>query len=415
MTRLLLACALAAFLSTPALAEDWPQFRGPTGQGITAVTDLPLTWSKDKNVAWKVEIPGRGWSSPVVVDGRIYLTTAVAAKADGTGEQSLRLLCLEAATGKVVWDREVFKQDAGAPRGHSKNSHASPTPIVAGPHIYVHFGHQGTACLDKDGKEVWANRTLKYKPVHGNGGTPILVDDKLIFSIDGLDMQGLVALDRATGKVTWKAPRKTEAFKKFSFSTPTLIEVDGKKQIISPGSDVVIACDPADGKEIWRVQYEGYSVIPKPLFGHGLIFLSTSFDRPSVLAIKPDGKGDVTGTHIAWQTTKGAPHTASMLLHGDELYMVSDRGVASCFDARTGQVHWQKQLGGNFSASPLLSGDRIYFLSEEGVATVIQAGKTFQQLARNVLDEQALASFAVVEKALLIRTEHHLYRIEEKK
>jgi outer membrane protein assembly factor BamB len=286
---------------------------------------------------------------------------------------------------------------------------------VDGPHIYVHFGHQGTACYDRDGKQVWANRTLRYQPVHGNGGTPILVDDKLIFSIDGADKQLVVALNRATGNVVWKTDRKSTAFKKFSFSTPLLIQVDGKPQVISPGSDMVAGYDPADGKEIWRVRYDGYSVIPKPVHGHGLLFLSSGYDRPSLLAIRTGGKGDVTDSHLAWQTAKGAPHTPSMVLHGDELYAVSDRGLASCFDARTGKVHWQKQLGGNFSASPLLSGDRIYFQSEEGKTTVIKAGKTYQELAHNDLDEQTLASFAVVDHALLIRTEHHLYRIEDRK
>jgi outer membrane protein assembly factor BamB len=279
MFRALVPCALAALLPTVALAEDWPQFRGPTGQGVTTVTDLPLTWSKDKNVAWKTPIPGRGWSSPVVVGGRIWLTTAVPGQ---NREQSLRLVCLDASTGRILWDREVFRQEAGAPRIHNKNSHASPSPIVDGPHIYVHFGHQGTACYDRDGKQVWANRTLRYQPVHGNGGTPILVDDKLIFSIDGADKQLVVALNRATGNVVWKTDRKSTAFKKFSFSTPLLIQVDGKPQVISPGSDMVAGYDPADGKEIWRVRYDGYSVIPKPVHGHGLLFLSSGYDRPSL-------------------------------------------------------------------------------------------------------------------------------------
>ncbi|MGH7225545.1 MAG: PQQ-binding-like beta-propeller repeat protein, partial [Gemmataceae bacterium] len=388
---------------------DWPEFRGPTGQGLVLKGKLPTKWDAKQNVSWKTTIPGKGWSSPIVAEGRVYLTTAV--PEDG-GAQSLRVLCLDADKGDILWNKEVFHPDGKhVPRIHAKNSHASPTPLVRDGKLFVHFGHQGTACLDLDGKILWRNTTLRYAPVHGNGGSPILVEDLLVFSCDGGDQRFIVALNVADGKVRWKTPRAVEAAKKFSFSTPLLIDVEGRKQIISPGSNVVCAFDPADGKEIWRVRYNGYSVIPRPVYGHGLVFLSSGYDRPSLLAIRADGEGDVTDTHVAWKTSKAAPHTPSLLLVGDELYAVSDGGVASCFNARTGEVYWQKRLGGSYSASPLVAGGKLYFQSEQGTGMVLQAGKKFKLLAKNSLDERSLASAAAADGALFLRTEKHLYRI----
>jgi outer membrane protein assembly factor BamB len=407
---LTLAVVLASLLAAPTWADDWPEFRGPTGQGIVTKGDLPTTWSKDKNVVWKRAIPGKGWSSPVVVAGRIYLTSSVPTK-DGS-DQSLETLCLDAADGKILWEKEIFHQDGKkSPRIHGKNSHASPTPLVRGDRLFVHFGHQGTACLDLQGNVLWRNTSLRYSPVHGNGGSPILVDDALVFSCDGGDDRFIVALSVADGKVLWKTPRTGTASRKFSFSTPLLIEVKGQKQIISPGSNAVCAYDPADGREIWRVRYEGYSVIPRPVYGHGLIFISTGYDRPTLLAIRANGKGDVTDTHVAWKTNKAAPHTPSPLLVGDELYLVSDNGQASCLDARTGEIHWQERIGGNYSASPLYAAGKLYFQSEQGTGVVLRAGKTFELLARNALEERSLASPAAVDDTLFIRTEKHLYRI----
>lgn len=396
-----------------ARGDNWPEFRGPTGQGLVKNGSLPVEWTSTRNVVWKKPIPGKGWSSPIVHEGRLYLTSSVAANQGPNSDQSLRALCLDAETGKVLWDKEVFRQEGRkAARIHTKNSHASPTPITDGQKLYVHFGHQGTACLDLDGKVIWRNTDLKYQPVHGNGGSPILVDDLLVFSIDGSDKQIIVALDRGNGKVGWKTDRNSPAEKTFSFSTPLLITVQGQQQIISAGSNAVLALEPRTGKEIWRVRYQGYSVIPRPVFGHDLVFVCTGYDSPSVLAIRPDGQGDVTGTHIAWKTRNGAPHTASPLLVENELYLVSDNGLASCLDAKTGQVHWQKRVGGGFSASPLFAGGKIYFQSEQGLGVVVQAGKEFKQLARNDVEERTLASYAAADGALFLRTEKHLYRIQ---
>jgi outer membrane protein assembly factor BamB len=413
--RLALLALPALLLAAPARGEDWPEFRGPTGAGLYSGR-LPNVWTETHNVTWKQAIPGSGWSSPVVADGHVYLTAAVPVEGEGGSgkDQSLKALCLDAAGGKVLWQQEVFRQDAAkAPPIHGKNSHASPTPLLSGGQLFVHFGHQGTACLDAaTGKVLWRNTSLRYQPVHGNGGSPILAGDALVFSVDGASERFVVALDRGTGKVLWKTDRDTPVGKKFSFGTPLLITVNGQKEVISPGSNVVGAYDPATGKEVWHVRYEGYSVIPRPVYGHGLVFLSTGFDSPVLLAIRPDGTGDVTDTHVAWRMRKNAPLTPSPLLVGDELYTLSDGGVLSCLDARTGRVHYQQRLGGTYSASPLFADGKIYVQSEDGTGTVVKAGRQFEELAHNPLEERSLASFAAADGALFIRTAKHLYRIE---
>lgn len=406
---LLLAVALSLVQT---FSADWPEFRGPTGQGHASETRLPLHWSKTNNVAWKQAVPGLGWSSPVVVEGKVFLTTAVA---EGKENPSLRTLCLDALTGKILWNTEIFSpSETKSGSIHNKNTYASPTPLIHGGRIYVHYGHHGTACVDLKGKVLWRNNTLKYSPVHGSGASPAWCDGKIVFSVDGASDPFIVALDAKTGTVAWKVPRESSAKKKFSFVTPLVIEVKGKKQIITPGSGVVSALDPKDGREIWRATYgEGYSVVPRPVFGHGLLFIATGFDRPTVIAIRPDGQGDVTQTHVAWTLTKGAPNTPSLLLSGKELYMVSDGGIASCVDALSGQPHWQERVGGNYSASPLLAGDRIYLQSEEGVGTVIKAAKSFEVLATNNLEERSLASCAAADGGLFIRTLENIYRLSQ--
>ncbi|MCX7702147.1 MAG: PQQ-binding-like beta-propeller repeat protein, partial [Gemmataceae bacterium] len=392
---------LALLLALPGLGADWPEFRGPTAQGHYHGKPLPTTWSEGKNIRWKTPIPGLGWSSPALVEGRVYLTTAVPEGID----HSLRALCLDAGTGKIIWDVQVFHQDGKtSPPIHSKNSHASPSPIVSGDRIFVHFGHQGTACLDRRGRLVWSNRDIRYAPVHGNGGSPVLVDDLLIFSCDGADQPFVVALDAATGKERWRTPRSWDSAKKFAFCTPLVIEVQGQKQVFLPGAGGAAAYQPSDGQEIWRVRYDGYSVVPRPVYGHGMVFFSTGYDTPSFLAVRVDGRGDVTDTHIVWQLRRGAPLNPSPLLVGDELYLVSDQGLASCVDARTGKVHWQERVPGAYSSSPMwATGGLIYLLNETGQATILRAKPTFEVVARNKINERTLASLAGVDGLLLLR------------
>ncbi len=410
--RLSALALLLTALSAPAAQQDWPQFRGPTGQGISAATDLPLKWDATTNVAWKVELPGKGWSSPVLAQGRIYLTAA--ALPEGGGDLTLRALCLDAAKGSVLWDTEVFRPDPGSATAmHKKNTPASPTPIVTADRLYVHFGHMGTAALDLAGQVLWRQEELKYPPVHGTGGSPILVEGALIFSCDGKADPFLVALDAATGAIRWKTPRNTTAKKPFSFSTPLAITVDGTTQIISPGSGFVGGYDLRDGHERWRVGYgEGYSVVPRPVYAHGLLFVSSSFDKPVFHAIKPAGAtGDATATAIAWTIPKSAPHTASAVVVGNEVFFVSDAGIATCADAKDGTIHWTERLGGNFSASPIVAEGRIYFQNEEGIGYVVKAAKTHELLATNDLGARTLASPAAIDGALFLRSEGHLWKI----
>jgi outer membrane protein assembly factor BamB len=410
----LTALIAIAFLMVPdtVRSDDWPEFRGPTGQGMAHGGGFPLRWSPTENVIWKQTLPGKGWSSPIVCGGRVFLTSAVPSKDDPGADQSLQALCLDADTGKVLWQREVFRQNGRtAPRIHTKNSHASPSPVTDGQRLYVHFGHQGTACLDLAGTILWKKADLKYQPVHGNGGSPILVGDALVFSVDGSDQQYLVALEGATGKVRWKTARRTDAFKKFSFGTPLVISVNGQPQIISTGSEVLAGYDPRTGTEIWWLAHDGYSVVPRAVFGHGLVFVCTGYESPRLLAIRPDGQGDVAKTHVAWTERKAIPLNPSPLLFGDELYLVSDNGIATCLDAKTGRLHWRERLGGTYSASPVFAEGRIYFQSENGKGVVLKAGRQFERLAVNDIGERTLASYAAVDGALFIRTESSLYRI----
>jgi outer membrane protein assembly factor BamB len=405
-------CAFTAAGFTVAAENEWPQFRGPTGQGLSDAKGVPFEWSSTKNVAWKTEIPGKGWSSPVLSQGRLYVTTAIGdPKAGGV---TLHALCLDAADGRILWNTELFRPDPeSAAAMHRKNSLASGTPVVTADRLFVHFGHMGTAALDLSGKVIWRNTELQYAPVHGNGGSPILVDGALIFSCDGKSDPFVVALDSATGKIRWKTPRNTKAQKPFSFCTPLAITVGGATQVVLPGSGFVGSYDPRDGHEIWHVNYgEGYSVVPRPVSAHGLVFVSSGFNSPVLYAIRPEGaKGDVTETHVAWTERKAVPRSASMLILGDEIYFVSDAGIATCADAKTGEVHWSERLGGGFSASPVAAEGRIYFQNETGTGFVIKAGKKFEQLAKNDLAEPTLASFAVADGTLFIRSEQFLRKI----
>ena len=394
---------LLSFHATP--SAQWPQFRGPGGQGHAAAGQVPLEWSETRNVVWKTPLRGRGWSSPVISNGRVWMTTSV----PGAGGASLRALAIDVATGRELLNVEVFRL-SDANLKNPKNSHASPTPIVEGDRVYVHFGGEGTAALDAStGATVWAKK-FPYASQHGSGGSPALHGDLLIFSGDGHYEAWVIALDKRTGNVKWKTERR-KPFDQ-AYTTPLVISVNGRDQVVSVGAYRAAAYDAATGKEIWMVRYEdGFSNVPRPVFAQGLVFITTGFFQPAVLAVRPDGTGDVTSTHIAWSTTRGAPFTPSPIAIGDELYVISDLGVLSCVDAKTGKLHWQERIGGNHSASPIFADGRIYFLSEEGVATVIAPGKTFQKLAVNELDGATLASMAVADGSIFIRSLTHLYRI----
>ena len=387
-----------------ARAQDWPQFRGPTGQGDTTERGLPAEWSETRNIAWKAAVHGRGWSSPVVAHGRVWLTTATT---DGR-DASLRLVAYAIDSGQEALNVEVFRL-RDATLLNEKNSHASPTPIVDGERIYVHFGAEGTAAVTIAGEIVWKTR-LRHVTQHGGGGSPVVHGDLLIVSCDGFEDAFVVALDKNTGKQRWKTFRRRPWSQ--AYTTPLVIRVGDRDQIVSVGAHHAAAYDPANGKEIWRVSYvDGFSNVPRPVYGHGLVFITTGFQQPALLAVRPDGTGDVTRSHVSWTLQRAAPLTPSPLLAGDELFIVNDAGIASCLDARTGKVHWIQRLGGTFSASPVLADGRIYFLNEDGVTTVVAPGPTFRILATNPLPGPALASMAVSHGSLFVRTASHLYRI----
>ncbi|MCB1236098.1 MAG: PQQ-binding-like beta-propeller repeat protein [Verrucomicrobiae bacterium] len=392
----------------PVAADDWTEFRGPDGQGHSPARNVPVEWSSSRNVAWETDVEGKGWSSPVVAGDRVFLTSAI----EKGGGLELFTQAFDRESGKPAWETKVFEV-GDAFKIHKKNSHASPTPVFEDGRLYVHFGHDGTACLDaRTGEIVWKRDSL-YRPVHGNGGSPLILGDKLIFGCDGNADPFIVALNKANGDTIWKTPRDIEVKRPFSFTTPLAIEVDGKTQVISPASGAVFSYDPESGRELWRCRYgEGYSVVPRPVFANGLLYICSGFNTAILFAIRPDGKGDVTDTHIAWQTQAQVPKESSPIAVDGLLFFNDDKGVTSCVDGKTGELHWQERLSpGSYSSSPVYAGGKLYFQSGAGVTTVIEPSKKFKKVAENDMSEPILASLAVTDGALFLRTESKLYRI----
>jgi outer membrane protein assembly factor BamB len=413
-----IGCVAALLAAVPA-AEDWPQFRGPGGDGHAAGS-LPLTWSETANVTWQAPIHGRAWSSPIVVGSRVWLTTATP---DG---KRLGVVAVDRASGRVVHDATLF--EVATPQfAHDFNTYASPTPAADGGRVYVTFGSPGTAALDATtGEVLWTRRDLECNHFRGAGSSPIVFRDRLILHFDGSDVQYVVALDTRTGRTLWKTPRsidfkdlkadgtpEAEGDMRKAFATPHVIEVAGAPVIISTGSKATYGYDPATGRELWRVEERNaHSGSTRPVAGHGLVFVPSGFPRGTLLAIRPDGRGDATATHVAWRLERGVPNKPSLALAGDLLFMVTDAGVASAVEARTGAVVWTARLGGTFSASPLVSGNRVYFFDEEGKTTVIAAARTFEKLAENQLGDGFMASPAAADGALFLRSRTRLYRID---
>jgi outer membrane protein assembly factor BamB len=402
--------ALCGFAAGALAAADWPEFRGPTGQGISAATGLPAEWSPTKNVAWKIAVPGAGWSSPIVSRGRVFLTAAVA----GEHESSYRLLCCDAASGRLEWSTELYTAGGPPPPpGHDRGLPASATPIADGDRLYVYFGHHGAACLDRAGKILWRNARLRFDPAPPGGGSPILAGEALVYVAECATAPFVTALDKHTGQTLWKVRRPLAAKMKFSFGAPLFITAAGRPQLIVSGPGAIAALDPATGRELWRVRCnQRDAVAPRPVFAHGLLFVSAGYLRTELLAIRPDGTGDVTDTHVAWRLAKGAPTTPALVALGDELYAVNDAGVATCWEARTGKVHWQERLDGNYAAAPVAADGRLYFQNDTGTGTVLRGAPAFEKLAVNPLDEPTRASPAISGGALFVRTAGHLYRFQ---
>jgi outer membrane protein assembly factor BamB len=389
--------------------ENWPQFRGPGGDGLADARDLPTHWSETENIRWKVAIHDKGWSSPVIWGDQIWMTTA---RADG---KEMFAVCVDRKSGRIRHDVKVFTDDDPA-FCHAFNSYASPTPVVEATRVYVHFGSHGTACLDTaTGKVLWERRDLPCNHWRGPGSSPIVYGDLLILTFDGYDFQYVTALDKSTGKTVWKKDRAIKYstddgdFKK-SYSTPSVFDVDGKPQLVSPSAEATIAYDPATGRELWRVIHGGMNAATRPLRGDGLIFL-TSGHTMQLLAVRQGGHGEIGDDGVAWKVRRGVPTRPSPLLAGDLLFMVSDLGVASCLEAKTGKQLWQERLDGHFSASPVCAAGHLYLADEEGKTHVLAAGPTFKEVAVNRLDAGCMASPAVAGDALYLRTKTHLYCI----
>lgn len=418
MRRFVLVClfALAATVpARPAVAdENWPRFRGPRADGVTDGSGLPTTWSEKENVKWKTPIHGRGWSSPVVWGDQIWVTTA---SDDGKVDSAI---CVDKNDGRIVHDIKLWENEKVSPLGNTLNSYASCTPVIEAGRVYVHFGSYGTACLETTtGKMLWQRRDLPCEHFRGPGSSPILFENLLIFHMDGHDFQYVVALDKATGQTVWKTDRQvdygtTDGDTMKAFCTPLVIEAAGRAQLISPTSKAALAYDPRTGKELWRVRYNSFSVAATPLFADGLLFINTGFGKADLLAVKPDGKGDVTASHVVWTAKKSIGSKPSQVIVDDLIFNVHDSGVASCLDLKTGEELWSKRLGGDFSAALLAGDGKVYFVGDGGATTtVVRPAREYVELAANKLDEGCMASPAVTGKALILRTRAALYRIEE--
>ncbi|HLJ09730.1 MAG TPA: PQQ-binding-like beta-propeller repeat protein [Planctomycetaceae bacterium] len=389
-------------LAHMAPAGSWPQFRGPDGQGHSPAKGLPLNWSETENVAWKVALPGRGWSSPVIAGEQLWLTTA---QNEG---RSLAALCVSTKDGKLLRNVEVISVTTPGPV-HGTNSYASPTPIIEDDRVYVHFGSIGTACLTTEGEIVWSLK-LPHVQAYGPSSTPVLYKDLLIIPCHGTDVRYLVALDKDSGDERWKIEHEG----RYSETTPLVIQTAEGDQLICNFADHIVSVDPQTGNELWTAeQGDNFAQIPRPVFGHGMVYICGGYFDPVVQAIRPDGRGDVTKTHVAWSMRHSSvPQNPSPVLVGDELYMVGDKGIATCLDAHTGKLHWRERLGGGFYASLLSADGRIYFFDDTGTTTVIKPGPHFEVLAKNKLDGKQMASPAPIDKALYLRTDSHLYRLE---
>ena len=406
-----LAAGVGASAGSGQDGSPWPQFRGPGGQGHVAGA-VPDEWGEGKNVAWKTPLAGKGWSSPVIAGGKVWVTTAVPAAGGG---HSLRVVGVDAQSGAVRHDVELFTVAELVPL-HARNTPASPTPAVVGGRVIASFGSDGVGCVDAaTGTVVWRTAAFKVDYQTGPGSSPVPYKDRVILPCDGADAQFVVALDAATGAVAWKTDRPAAAKRapneRRAFSTPLVITAGGRDQVVIPGAHCVYAYDPDTGAELWRVAYTGFSNVPRPVFAHGLVYVSSGYYSHELTAIRPDGRGDVTDTHVAWRYKKGVPNVPSPVVVGDRLVMVSDQGVATCLDARTGTPQWTERLPGSYTASPLARGDAVYAFADDGKAVVFRAADEYVELGRNQLAGRVHATPAAVGDSLIVRTDAALYRL----
>jgi outer membrane protein assembly factor BamB len=415
--------ALSAIAISCTHAENWPRFRGPNGQGHSSETGLPLSWSATTNVSWKKAIPGDGWSSPIVWNGQVFLTSATD---NGT---KCHVFCVDAKSGRIIWDKHVFDQQPRRKEG--KNSYATPTPTTDGRNLFAVFGDGSVVALTMTGDIVWTNREVQFYSRHGLGASPILYEDLVIMSYDGStqvtaagnypqvtdtertgwqipwDKSFLAALNTKTGKRVWIGKR---GLSRIAHVTSFVAKVDGHDQLISGAGDFLGGFDPKTGERIWNIYAQGEGVTPSPVLGDGMLFASSGFEKTTLRGVKLGGaKGDVTASHITWEQKKGVPTQPSPIYVKPYLYTISDGGVATCYNPANGEIVWQERVGGNFCASPVYADGKIYFLSEAGETTVITPGSEFKVLAKNPLGEKCQASIAVSDKRIFIRSDKNLF------
>ena len=433
-TCICLTTVIALPLQFTQADEIWPQWRGPQGQGHASTTrEIPISWSESNNVVWKTPLQGKGWSSPVLDSRHIWMTTAIESEVTEeqrnarlagirnpkplqvSGPVTMRAQCVDRENGQIVHDIALFTSAEPQPI-HSLNSYASPSPLLNGERLFCHFGDYGTVCLNTQSAHIeWINRDIHLNHENGPGSTPVLWKDLLIVHCDGSDTQYVVGLNQKTGAIVWNTARSGTMAEKPDFrkayGTPVIVPINGKDTLISPAADWLYAYDPATGQELWKVSYGvlGFSVVPRPVVSHGMAILSTSFMKPELLAIDLGEHGDEPA--ITWRQKRGAPSIPSPLVVRDRLYVVSDKGIMSCFDVKTGEEQWASRLGGNFSSSPLFADGRIYVCNREGTTFVIQPGNEYALLSTNQLDGQIFATPAAVNDSLYLRTDTSLYRI----
>lgn len=438
MTQLRIFFGFSILLSITTLlsaGDRWPEWRGVDGQGHSTAVNLPVSWSEDEHVAWKLKVPGHGWSTPVIENGQVWVTTAIDVLASledakrrreaSTNNQplrvsesvSLRAVGYDLETGRLLKDVEVLSQQ-NPQMIHEENSYATPTPIIEEGRLYCHYGPYGIACLDvKRGKVLWENRSLYVEHENGPGSSPILWNDLLIVHCDGIDQQYIIALDKHTGKQVWKTKRsgllKDNPQLQKSYATSLMVEINGEPQVVSPSADWVYGYDPTTGHELWKQNYGllGFSNAARPVTGGGLIFFCTGYMKSELLAVKVEENNGTFQPSIKWRYKRQVPKVSCLLLVGEELYFASDSGIATCLDSKTGEVHWTQRIGKRFWASPLYADGRIYFFDRDGETTVIAPGKTFKKLSVNKLDGTILAGPAAVDGSLIIRTDKALYCI----
>jgi len=393
--------------------DNWPDFRGPACNGRSDSVGLPIEWSETQNVKWKTPIHDLGWSSPVVWGDQIWLTTA-----DKEGHQ-MYAVCVSFETGRIIYDVKVFEEKEPQ-KINRRNSYATPSPVVEPGRVYAHFGTFGTACLDtKTGKILWQRRDLNCEHMQGPASSPVLFGDLVILHLEGTDVQFIAALKKATGETVWRIERPKEWYStvepiaRKAYSTPIVIEVGGRPQLISSGSQGCHAYDPCTGGEFWRIWYGDDSTISRPIANKELVFVNTGLIHPKLWAVRPDGRGDVSDSGVVWKIEKNIPAESSPVIVDDLVYIVDDKGTATCIEAKTGKIIWQEQLEGEYGASPVYADGRVYFFNKEGKTTVIKQGRTFKIVATNQLGDGFMASPAIVGKSLILRSKTYLYRIEK--